>query len=59
MPAENERQVKELAEIKSAEMMQIQGGAWYAEVHGVGGTSAHACGGGGAGKVQMRDLDFI
>jgi hypothetical protein len=39
MSTENERQVKEFAEIKSAEMTQIQGGAWYAKFDGVDGSS--------------------
>jgi hypothetical protein len=58
MPTENSQQVTELAEISSAEMKQIQGGAWYAKFDGVDGSSAHAGGGGGAGKVQMRDFSF-
>jgi hypothetical protein len=60
MPTESERQSNELAEISSAEMAQIQGGAWYAKFDGVDGSSASSAsgGGGGAGKVHMRDFTF-
>lgn len=60
MATQDERQIKDLVEVSSEEMMQIHGGAWYAKFDGVDGESASSAsgGGGGAGKVQMRDFSF-
>ncbi len=51
MPTANDQHVTELAEISSAEMTQIQGGAWYAKFDGVDGSSAQA---GSAGYSDWR-----
>jgi hypothetical protein len=58
MATQNERQVKEFAELENAEMMRIQGGAWYAKFDGVDGSSASSASGDGSGKLDLAALDI-
>jgi hypothetical protein len=59
----NERHVAEFTTMCNAEMMQVHGGAqvdYFLKIETIDGesTSAAGSGGGGAGKVSMRDFSF-